>query len=60
MLAVCLVPVAAFVDAAEIRIPPSAANAPSSWIEGEVHFPPGFSDTVLLVWVAARIGPPIG
>jgi hypothetical protein len=60
LLALLLFPVAAFADAAEIRIPPGAPTSQSAPAEGEIHFPPGFWDVVLLVWLAAKIGPPIG
>jgi hypothetical protein len=61
LLAVSLVPVAAFADEGEIGFPPGApaASAPPS-VEGEIRIPPGFWDVVLVAWLEAKIGPPIG
>jgi hypothetical protein len=60
LIVLLLFPVAAFADAAEIRIPPGAPTSQSTSAGGEIHFPPGFWDAVLLVWLAAKIGPPLG
>jgi hypothetical protein len=57
LVAVCLVPFAAFADEAKIGVPP-ASPAPSA--QAEIQIPIGFWDAVLIVWLAARIGPPIG
>jgi hypothetical protein len=57
LIAVCLVPPAAFADEAKIGVPP-ASPAPSA--QAEIQIPIGFWDAVLLVWLEAKIGPPIG
>ncbi|HEV7428693.1 MAG TPA: hypothetical protein VGQ46_20240 [Thermoanaerobaculia bacterium] len=56
----CIVPLPAFADDARILIPPGAAISQSTSAEGEIHFPPGLWDVALLVWLAAKIGPPGG
>lgn len=59
--ALLLFPIAAFADEAEIRIPPgapTAAQQPST--AAEIQPPISFWDALLLVWLEARIGPPIG
>ena len=61
LVAVCLVPFAAFADAGEIQFPPGApvtSQPPSA--QGEIHLPPGFWDVMFLAVLEARIGPPIG
>ena len=60
LVAACFVPVAAFADDARILIPPGAPISQSASAEGEIHFPPGLWDVALLVWLAAKIGPPGG
>jgi hypothetical protein len=55
---VLLVPVAASADAGEIHFPPGAPTSTSAG--GEIHVPLGFWDAVFLLWLASKIGPPIG
>jgi hypothetical protein len=58
VIVLLLVPVAASADAGEIHFPPGAPTSTS--VGAEIHVPPGFWDAVLLVWLAAKIGPPLG
>lgn len=61
LLAVSLVPVAAFADTGQIGFPPGApvtSQLPSA--QAEIQPPIGFWDVVQLVWLEAKIGPPIG
>jgi hypothetical protein len=61
VVAVLLFPVAAFGDDAKILIPPGApAASPAPSAQGEIGVTPGFWDVMLAVWLAAKIGPPIG
>ena len=61
VIVLLLFPFAAFADAGEIQFPPGAPTAPQPPLAaGEIHLPPGLLDALLLVWLEARIGPPIG
>ena len=60
LVATCVVPLPAFADDARILIPPGAPISASASAEGEIHFPPGLREVLLLVWLAAKIGPPGG
>ncbi len=62
LLAVSVVPVAAIADAGEISVPPGARQAASQSLleEAKIQPPIGFWDELLLVWLEAKIGPPIG
>jgi|GEM_PF-3950670 len=60
VIALLLFPLAAFADAGEIRFPPGAPTSQPAPAGAEIHVPPGFWDAVLLVWLAVKIGPPIG
>jgi hypothetical protein len=52
--ALLVFPVAAFADAAEIRIPPAAPVAsPQPSAQGEIQVPPGFWGVAFLVWLEA-------
>jgi hypothetical protein len=55
---ICLLPVAAWADAGEIRVPPGAPQLASD--EAKMQPPIGFWDVLLLVWLEAKIGPPGG
>jgi len=60
-LVVCFIPLAAFADAAEIRVPPGAPAVSRPPSDGaEIHVPIGLWDVVLLVLLEAKIGPPGG
>jgi hypothetical protein len=52
LIAVCFVPVTAFADTGEIRIPPGA-SLPSD--QEKIQPPIGFWDVLLLVLIEARI-----
>jgi len=58
--ALLLFPFTAFADAGEIQFPPGAPAHSSTSIAAEIQPPIAFWDVVLLVWLAAKIGPPIG
>jgi hypothetical protein len=59
--ALLLFPLAAFADAGEIHLPPGAPTASQLPSAGaEIQPPIGFWDALLLVWLEAGIGPPIG
>ncbi|MEA2235531.1 MAG: hypothetical protein QOC81_255 [Thermoanaerobaculia bacterium] len=54
LIAVCLVPVAAFADAAKIGMPPGApATSQPPSAEAEIRMPPGFWDAAFLVLLEA-------
>jgi hypothetical protein len=59
--ALLLFPVAAFADAGQIGFPPGApVPSPQPSAQAEIQPPIGFWAEVLLVWLEAKIGPPIG
>jgi hypothetical protein len=61
VITLLLFPVAASADAGEIHFPPGAPVAPQPPLAGAKIQPPvGFWDVMALVWLAAKIGPPIG